>query len=510
MPGKAGTPALSISSLSKTFAGTRALDDVSVTLRHGEVHALVGANGSGKSTLIKVVAGVARGDGGGVIRAGRMTAPSDRTTPEWAREAGLRFVHQDLALFLDLSIAENVAIASRFETTRFAKIDWLAQRTRTGRLLDRFQIDARPETVVSTLDPADRAMVAIARALEDEADGEPRVLILDEPTAALPERDSVRLLSSLRHVADRGQAVLVVSHRIGELLTVADTTTVLRDGRVAGTLARPALSESRVLEFMARPVHDRTGAGTRASADNGNTLEVDELVGGPIRGISFAVRGGEILGIAGMPGSGRSELLQMLFGAKPIRSGDVRIGGSSVRLRDIGDAIRAGIAYVPEERGDSTFGSLSLFENLSAATVSSYWRRWRLDVRSEELDAYASMQRFSIRASTPGQPMWTLSGGNQQKVILARWLRCRPRVLLLDEPTRGVDANARSDITVAVREVSASGAVVIVVSSDLDDLCAVADRVIVLVNGRVACEKVRPPLEPRQIAQLAYASGPTE
>ena len=506
----ADASALSISGLSTTFPGTRALDDVSLNVRHGEFHALVGANGSGKSTLIKVVAGVARGDRGGLIRAGGTSVSSDRTTPQWAHDAGLRFVHQDLALFPDLSVAENIAIGGGFETTLFAMINRPALRTRTGRLLEHFQIDARPETLVSELDTASRAMVAIARALQDDVDGEHHVLILDEPTAALPERDAVRLLASLRQYADRGQAVVVVSHRIGELLTVADTATVLRDGHVAGTLARTTLSEQRVLELMSGPSGHRAGDGTPASVHDGVALELDELVGAPVRGVSFSVHCGEILGLAGRPGSGCSELLQMIFGAKRIRSGQVRIRGRSVRLRDIGDAMRAGVAYVPDDRGDASFPELSLSENLSAATVSSYWRRGHLARRSEESDSRRLMQRFSIRASTPRQAMGTLSGGNQQKAILARWLRRQPSVLLLDDPTRGVDAHARLEITNAVRELAASGAAVVVIARDLHELCAVADRVIVLAGGRAVAELVPPYLDPAQVARLADAPAPLE
>jgi len=501
-------PALSIAHLSKTYPGTAALRDVSLEVARGELHALVGANGSGKSTLVKVVAGVVRGDRGGLVAAGPSRVDSDRTTPEWARNAGVRFVHQDLALFPHLTVAENIAIGNGFDVTRFHRIRWRAVRARTRALLQHFGIASDPDTPVSRLGSADRAMVAIARALQDDAHDDTRLLVFDEPTAALPEPDSARLLASLRALASQGRGVLVVSHRIAELLAAADSVTVLRDGRVAGTQTRPRMTERGVAELIAGPARvPRAPARRRAHGEHDVRLDVDRLTGRAIRGVTFAVRGSETLGLAGLPDSGCSELLQIVFGARPMQSGTVRVDGRVARPRDIGDAMRAGIAYVPEDRSDATFPDLSMSDNVAAATVSSYWRRGLLRTHDEELDAVGAMERLSIRARGPRQPMWTLSGGNQQKVVLARWLRRRPSVLLLDDPTRGVDANARAQIAVALADAQAAGTAIVLVSSDLDELCELSDRVIVLVRGTVVAELPRALLDPRRVARLAYGSA---
>ena len=351
--GKSGAPpaALRISHLSKTFPGTRALRDVSFDVDHGTFHALLGGNGSGKSTLIKVLAGVYHGDPGGSVTVGDTQIASDKTTPEAARSLNLHFVHQHPAVFPTMSVAENIAIGTGFETTAAGSIRWRTLRQRTAALLERFNIPASPDTMMRTLRPAEQAMVAIARALQDQ-EGESRgVLVLDEPTASLPRAEVTRLMAALIRYARNGQTILFVSHRLDEVIGTADHATVLRDGMLAGTVSGDDITESRLIELIVGRPLDRVFPDMPEVKSDEVALEARHLAGGPLRDVSFGLRRGEVLGIAGLLGSGRSELLKMIFGAYPIKGGELMVGGSRARFRHIGEAMKAGIAYVPEDRG---------------------------------------------------------------------------------------------------------------------------------------------------------------
>ena len=351
-------------------------------------------------------------------------------------------MHQDPTDFPDLSVAENLAIGAGYDTTWAGTIAWRRLRRRAREVLARFGIDAQPETPVHALRTADRALLAVARALQDADSGRGLLFVLDEPTASLPVENARTVWTALRRCADDGHTVLFVSHRLEEVTANADGVTVLRDGRLAATLPRDEITEGSLVELivgqpLASPSRGRHAGNAEGRGDV--VLDVDELVGGAVRGVSFALRHGEVLGIAGPLGAGRSHLLKMLFGAAPVGSGTIAVDGVAVRFSHIGDAMRAGIGYVPEDRDEAAFLELSLGENLSAAVVGSYWRHLRLHRGREHRDARAWMEEFSIDASSERQQMATLSGGNQQKVVVARWLRRNPKVLLLDEPTHGVD-----------------------------------------------------------------------
>lgn len=495
---------LRVSHLSKTFPGTVALRDVSFEVQRGEIHALLGGNGSGKSTLIKILAGVLRGDPGGSVAVEWNEVASDHTTPEWARSVGLHVVHQQSSVFPVLTVAENIAIGTGFETTRVGSIRWRALRRRTQALLDRFDIATTPDTLVGSLRPADRAMVAIARALQGQDEARSGMLVLDEPTASLPQHEADRLLAALRRYAEQGQTILLVSHRLDEIVGYADRATVMRDGRVAGHLEGADITEERLIQLIVGRPLDHVFPAAGEPPDTTVVLEGRHLAGGPLRDVSFRLSGGEVLGIAGLLGSGRSELLKMLFGAYSTRGGDMLLDGTPVRFRDIGDAMRAGVAYVPEDRAEAAFPELPVRHNLSAGRVGTYWRRLRLQHGAESADAQRAIDRFLIRASSDRQLMATLSGGNQQKVVLARWLQQKPRILLLDEPTQGVDVSSRAEIYSLVREAVAQGCAVLLVTSDFEELARASDRVIVLAHGTVVAD-VRPPnLDAARLTQLAY------
>jgi ribose transport system ATP-binding protein len=499
--------ALRIADLSKRFPGTKALDDVSFEVRRGDFHALVGGNGSGKSTLIKILAGVYHADPGGTVWVDERPVPGEHMTPELARSIGLHFVHQNPAVFPSLSVAENIAIGTGFDQRRGGSINWRALRRRTEALLERFAIETRPDVLVRSLRPAERAMVAIARTLQDQEGENTGVLILDEPTASLPRSEVVRLIGALLRYAKAGQTILFVSHRLDEVIGTADRVTVLRDGRLAGTIGDDEITEERLIELIVGRPLERVFPDMPEVESEEMALDVRNLTGGPLHGISFQLRRGEVLGIAGLLGSGRSELLKMIFGAYPIKSGEIWLDGEPIRFRHIGDAMRAGIAYVPEDRGgEAVFPDMTLSENVTAALVSQYWQGGRLHHRRANSDARRSIQDFLIRASSDQQQMGTLSGGNQQKVILARWLQRHPKILLLDEPTQGVDINARAEIYGLVRKAVADGCSMLVVTSDFEELSHVSDRVIVINHGHVVAELRPPDLNPTRLTELAYST----
>jgi ribose transport system ATP-binding protein len=502
-----GEPILRIKNLSKTFPGTVALNSVSLDVERGTIHCLVGGNGSGKSSLIKILAGVSQGDPGGTITVGHSTEAAARTSPEWARSVGLHFVHQDLAVFPLLSVAENLAIGRGFPVATPAKaIRWRVLRRQAREVLDRFSVNVDPGRLLRDLRPADRTMVAIARALQDQASSSEGILVLDEPTVALPAQEVELVLSALRRYAAAGQTILLVTHRLEEVVRIADRVTVLRDGRLAATLEAP-VTEERLVELIVGRALDRDTTVRDTADEEDVVLSVKDLTGGPLHGVTFGLRRGEVLGVAGLLGSGRTKLLSALFGAYPIDHGTITLDGTEVRFATVDDAMDKGLAFVPEDRSESAFVGMSLRENLSAADVSKYWKGFRLRSGMEADDARASISQFSIKANSERQPFSTLSGGNQQKAIVARWLRRKPKVLLLDEPTQGVDIAARGEIYRLVRAAVAGGSSVIVVTSDFEELARVSDRVLILTHGRVSAVLRPPDVEVSRITQLVLTTS---
>jgi ribose transport system ATP-binding protein len=479
---------LEATGVSKHYGGTQALSDMTLTLRRGEIHALVGGNGSGKSTFIKILAGVECGDSG-EVRAGDMSVQARHTNPDVSWSMGLRFVHQRTSVFPDLSIGENLAIGSVFPTGAGGRIRWREQHRRARALLDRFGIDADPRALASTLSPAKQTLLAIARALQNDETGRCAALVLDEPTASLPKSEVEKLLASLRQYAEQGEAILYVSHRLDEILTIADRVSVLRDGRHVGTYDRTELTHDRLVELISGRSWSSLTAGSRSTAvpaARTESLRVTDVRGGAVRGATFAVAAGEVVGVAGLLGSGRSTLLRLLFGDLPRESGSVQLGGTEVSLHSPSDAMRQGIGFVPEDRlREAAFADLSIQDNVSVANLRRHWRRGLLRRGSERAAAAELMRDLNVKASSPAAILSELSGGNQQKVMLARWMQRSPRLLLLDEPTQGVDVGARSDIHGMVRGLASRGAACLVVSSDPEELELLCDRILVMRSGRV-------------------------
>lgn len=498
--------ALHLAHISKTFPGTKALDDVGFDVEQGTVHALLGGNGCGKSTLIKILAGVYQADSGGEITIGERTLPASATTPAAAKELGLRFVHQNPAVFPDLTVAENLSIGTEFPTIA-GKVRWSVVYRQASSLLARYNVHARPDELARDLRPADRAMLAIARALQDTEGLDDAILVLDEPTASLPEEEVRVLLDSIALCRGAGQTIVYVTHRLDEVLQIADRYTMLRDGHHVVTESAEGLTEDKLVSLI---VGRALGAATPASArvdEDIAALEVRHLSGGPLRDVSFRLGRKEVLGIAGLLGSGRTELLRMIFGAYPRASGEILLGAKPVHFHHPADAMARGVAYVPEDRlKDAAFLDLDVRENLSAATLKQFFNGMFIKKRRERLAAIDAITRFRVK--TPGEAavMSTLSGGNQQKVIVGRWLAERPTILLLDEPTHGVDVGARADTYEFIRQVVEEGTSVLLVSSEFEELARVSDRVIGLAHGCIVGELVGSAITAQGCTELAYST----
>jgi ribose transport system ATP-binding protein len=503
-----GAPVLRVTDVYKAFGGTQALAGVSFELAKGSVHALLGGNGSGKSTVIKILAGVYEADAGD-LEFGDQRIDAPAMTPSRARDAGLRFVHQQQSTFPELTVAENLAIGNGFETGAIGRVRWSALHRRTAGVLERFHIDAKPRMLLGELNPAAQAMVIIARALQDQEGEHDGVLILDEPTASLPKAEVDLLLAALKRYAADGQTILYVTHRLEEVKAIADRATIFRDGHVAATVEASEMTHQGLVELiMGRKVEEIMSGLSDAARERDALVRVRGLSGGPIADASFDLGVGEIVGIAGLLGSGRSTLLRMLFGEAEVAGGTIELKGETIAPASPGDAISAGIAYVPEDRlRDAAFVDMSVTENLGITTTGRYFRGARLRHRSERTDAAELMERYAVKAAGPSAPFASMSGGNQQKVILARWMRRQPSVLLLDEPTQGVDVGARADIWQLVRKAVDEGATALVVSSDVEELPRVCDRVLVLREGRIITELSGPDLTEERLDHLLLAEG---
>jgi ribose transport system ATP-binding protein len=495
---------LRASNVCKAFGATQALKGAGVEVEAGEIHALVGGNGSGKSTFLKILAGVHEADEGTVEIRGKQRDLRGFDA-DAARASGLHFVHQQPTTFGELSVAENLSLGRGFETDAIGRIRWRATKRHASAVLERFGIPVSPDERVGNLSPAYQTMVEIARALQDQEGQSGDVLALDEPTAALPPREVNKLLDTLRRHASEGQAILFVSHRLDEVLSIADRISVLRDGTHVATIDSKGSTKERLAELIVgHPMEAYYPDPVPASGEPG-LLEVEGLSGGAVRDVSLSVAPGEILGIAGLVGSGRSSLLRLLFGAEPREGGVLRLRGRPYSPQKPADAIREGIVYVSDNRvRDSILPGLSLSENLSLVSIDDYWKGGWIRRGSERADSESTIRTFNIVASSAKAPITTLSGGNQQKVALARWLSRQPQVLLLDEPTQGVDVGARAELWRLMQDAAKRRTAVVMVSSDFEELAHLCGRLIVLRNGRSVAELSASGLEPDEINRILH------
>jgi len=467
--------------VSKRFGAVTALADVSFAIEAGGVHAVVGENGAGKSTLLKILAGIVRPDAGEVRWRGR---PLRAGSPREALEAGIGMVYQETLAFPNLTVSANI-FAGREVTRRFGRLDEGAMRARTRDLLSRLHVRADPDTPMDRLPAAYAQLVQVARALAFDCE----VLVLDEPTTSLTDAEVAHLFGVLEDLRARGVTTIFVSHRIPEVFRLADRISVLRDGRHVGSFARAAASPDDIVRAMVgRAAPERPARAVRAGRREPR-LVVRRLSRRPaFEDVSFDVAPGEIVGLFGLVGSGRSELLETLFGLSRADEGSVDIAGVSAAVHSARAAARAGLALVPEERHrQGLFFNLTLRDNLNLARAAKAGA-WGVDRAGEERVALEQIAALDIRTPDADRTPDTLSGGNQQKVVVAKWLATSPQVLLLDEPTKGVDVGAKFELHRLIREQADAGMACLVVSSDLPEILGLADRILVMRQGRLRGE----------------------
>jgi rhamnose transport system ATP-binding protein len=472
---------LSLRGIAKSFGAVRALRGVDLDLRAGEVHALVGENGAGKSTLIGVITGAHAPDAGTLEVLGQRI---DHYSPRAAIELGIAVIYQQPALFGELSVAENLLIG-----TDGALISWRARHSRARDLLDAVGACIDPRAPAKSLPLAEQQLVEIARALRTETP----ILILDEPTAVLPRVEAERLLERLSQLRSRGVGILYVSHRLEEVARLADRVSVLRDGESVWSAAMQGVSHATLVRHMVgrelAPEASRVrGASPANRAPGPPLLEVRGLSSraAGLADIAFDIGAGEVLGLAGLVGAGRSDLAACLFGLAPIDAGEVRVRGSRVAVDGVSAALEAGLALVPaDRRRHGVIPPLTVAENIVLAQLDRLARRGCVERAAERELARHWIEALHVKAESPDARVDTLSGGNQQKVVLARWLAREPQVLILDEPTQGIDVSGRAEIHRLIRELAERGLAVLLISSDLPELAALSDRVAVMRRGRL-------------------------
>ncbi|MGP4004797.1 sugar ABC transporter ATP-binding protein [Streptomyces sp. 8N706] len=506
-PEQPPVPLLTMSGIAKAFPGVRALDGVDLDVTAGEVHCLLGQNGAGKSTLIKVLAGVHQPDQGEITWRGRTV---QLKSPTAALSLGIATLHQELDLVDDLSVSENVHLGHEISTAGFVRSR--SARTRTARLLTRLgHPEIAPDTLVGRLSAAGRQIVSMARALSHDA----RLIVMDEPSAVLDPGEVDNLFRIVAALTADGVAVVHISHRLEEIRRIGDRVTVLKDGRAAarGLPARStptreivALMTGRSVEyaFPRRPAD-------RPSAATAPVLSVEGLSReGEFAPVDLELRPGEIVGLAGLVGSGRSEILETVYGARRPTTGRVLVDGRPLRPGSIIGAVRAGLGLAPEERKAQGLLMLeSVTRNVSLSSLTRFSRAGRLDRTGERAAAHRAIRDLSLRPDDPDRPVRTLSGGNQQKAVLARWLLRGCRVLLLDEPTRGVDVGARAELYALIRRLADDGVAVLLVSSEVPEVLGLADRVLVLREGRVVHTAPARELDEHRILDLVMEGSPT-
>ncbi|WP_054312341.1 sugar ABC transporter ATP-binding protein [Mesorhizobium sp. 1M-11] len=496
-------PYVSLAGMSKSFVGVKALKDVNFDVRPGEVHALLGENGAGKSTLIKMMSGLYSPDAGTITVDGKEVKFASTRD---ASAAGIATVYQELLLFPELTVAENVFLGN-YPRKPGGWIDWSEVRARTRALLDQLDtFDLDVDAKVLTLSVAQRQRVEIAKALSKNA----RILIMDEPTASLVESDVQRLMAVVRQLRERGVGIVYVSHRMPEIFALADRVTVLRDGGYVGTRDIGEVDEAQLVSMMVGRSIDSLFP--KADAAIGDTvLEVKNLNHGRhVQDISFSLRRGEILGVAGLVGSGRTELALTLFGMTPATSGEIALEGRTVSITSPRQARDLGIAYVPEDRGQQGLvKQMAIRKNVSMASIERFSSGIFIKAGEEAQRALDAVKRLRVRCRNIGQPVGELSGGNQQKVVIAKWLETNPKVLILDEPTRGVDVGAKAEIHTIMGELVKQGVAILMISSELPEVLGMSDRILVISGGRLTGEIDRADATPERVgmAMTMHQSG---
>jgi ABC-type sugar transport system ATPase subunit len=498
------TTVLRMQGISKTFSGVTVLNDVQMELKSGEVHALMGENGAGKSTLMKIMAGVYRPDSGMIIYKGK---PVSWRNPMEARENGISVIHQELNLSPNLTIGENILMGTKFPRNKIGMVKWDEVFSRSQAILDLIGSNLDAKTNVSTLSVAQQQMVEIARALSFCSE----ILIMDEPTASLTDKEIEKLFLIIDDLKKQGVAIVYISHRMDEIFKISDRCTVLRDGQwINSCQIEETNPELLVKTMVGRELNDLFQKTTNHSLSIKDKQPVLELKGVSdykrVRDISFKVHSGEIVGLAGLVGAGRTELVRAIFGLSPLASGEIRIDGEKVSIHSPIDAIRYGIAHVPESRKEQgLFLNMSVKENILMAEMQKFRKAALLSWSEINQEAERYIQELGIKVANKEQKIASLSGGNQQKALIARWLSIKPKVLLLDEPTRGVDIGAKTEIHKLICKLAKNGLAVLMISSELPEILGVSDRIMVMHEGRIRADLERE--EATQEKIMFYATG---
>jgi rhamnose transport system ATP-binding protein len=493
-------PLLRMSGIVKRFGPVTVLNDVTLTAYAGKVTALIGENGAGKSTLVKILTGIYKPDAGEVLLGGEALALAD---PHAARAAGITAIHQETVMFEELSVTENIFIGHHLAHPRTGLVDWAAMRARAVEILRRLDVGLNPDTPVRELSIAERHFVEIARALSHDA----RVVIMDEPTAALSRREIEELYRIVGQLKREGKAILFISHKFDEIFAIADSYTVLRDGRFIAEGPIAEVDERRLIAMMVGRELDQVFP-KRPVPIGDIALQVEGLSHPTeFADISFAVRKGEILGFYGLVGAGRTEAMQGLFGITRRSGGTIALNGQALTISSPADAIAAGIVYVPEDRqAAGAVLPMSILQNITLPLIERIvGGRWLKRAR-ELAVAKKFAERLQLRAAHYDQPVGQLSGGNQQKVVIAKWLATNPAVIILDEPTKGIDVGSKAAVHEFMVELAGQGLAVILVSSELPEILGMADRIIVMHEGHIARTFARADATPENIVAAATGS----
>jgi rhamnose transport system ATP-binding protein len=491
-------PILKAEAISKSFEGVRALKGVSFELRGGEVHALIGENGAGKSTLIKVMTGAVIAEAGTLSIEGRAVT---KNSPGIARALGIAAIYQQPSLFPHLTVAENIAIALE-ESGTWGRVHWKARRERAGELIRRAGASIDPERLASTLSMPEQQVVEIAKAIGADA----KILIMDEPTASLTEREVESLFRVIGELKAQGVGIIYISHRLEEIARIADRITVLRDGETIATRDARGVERSELIQLMVGRAVNAVFP-KRKVAQGGAMLElrgVSSRTAG-VRSVSLEVHKGEILGLAGLVGSGRTQLAETIFGLTPADSGEIVIGGQRVEVRSPRDAIECGIGYVPEDRRKhGVILEMSIAANTSLADLGAVSHAGLIDAADEESLAARFIDQLRIKTPSAHANAGTLSGGNQQKVALSRWLATNPKILILDEPTQGVDVGSKAEIHSLMVDLAERGLAVMMISSELPEILGMSDRIAVMRDGTITGILSRAEATQEKILSLAF------
>jgi rhamnose transport system ATP-binding protein len=491
---------LEATGIEKRYGGVRALKHVSFNLRAGEVHALIGENGAGKSTLIRVLTGAVQPDSGVVRLEGALL---ENNSPHRSRQVGIAAIYQQPAIFPDLTVAENIALVNE-PGGLFRRVDWAARRGRAKELIEAIGADIDPDRAAGTLTMPEQQLVEIAKALGANV----RVLILDEPTASLTERETDRLFEIVRKLRDGGAGIVHISHRLEELGRIADRITVLRDGETIETRDAAGTDTRTLIRLMAG--RELSAVFPKREVPIGApVLTVEHLssASARVRDVSFEVRAGEILGIAGLIGAGRTQLAETIFGLSPADSGTIRVKGTVLTVRKPADAIAAGIAYVPEDRRKhGVVGELPVRANTTLAILNRIARGSLLQFAQERTLATEWVSRLGVKTDGIDAPVSSLSGGNQQKVSIARWIATDPKVLILDEPTQGIDVGAKAECHRIMCDLAERGLAIVMISSELAEIMGMSDRIAVMRDGEIAGIMDRRDASPEPILSLALGA----